>query len=147
MATSNKPVADRRYNAKLILPDGTEKPTLIVYLPPDLSDEEFDAIGRQIIASLPGVRVLSDVEDEDGRGTTTESMLDAGLLDTDADGVALPLQGSAACEYNGGNCTRSGCATGCQAMRMVRERRAAADAAERNAGVAIPQTGQENDRA
>jgi hypothetical protein len=75
-------VADRRYNAKLILPDGTEKPSLIVYFPPTLTDEEVEDIGRKIISVFSG-QVLSDVEDEDGRGTTTEDMLDAGLLDSD----------------------------------------------------------------
>jgi hypothetical protein len=78
-------VPDRRYNAKLILPDGAEKPSLIVYFPPTLTGEEVEDIGRKIIAVFTG-RVLSDVEDEEGRGTTTEDMLDAGLLD--ADGVA-----------------------------------------------------------
>jgi hypothetical protein len=71
-----------KLNAKLILPDGTEKPSLIVYYPPTLTGEEVEDIGRQILAVLPGVRVLSDVEDEEGRGTTTEDMLDAGLLDS-----------------------------------------------------------------
>jgi hypothetical protein len=80
-------VADRRYNAKLILPDGTEKPSLIVYFPPTLTDEEVEDIGRKIISVFSG-QVLSDVEDEDGRGTTTEDMLDAGLLDSD--GVSRP---------------------------------------------------------
>jgi hypothetical protein len=121
-------VPDRRYNAKLILPDGTEKPSLIVYYPPTLTGEEVEDIGREILAVFTG-RVLSDVEDEEGRGTTTEDMLDAGLLD--ADGVK-----GCQCEYNGGTCARAAaCSDGCQAMRMVRERRAAADAAERNAGV------------
>jgi hypothetical protein len=78
-------MSDRRYNAKLILPDGTEKPSLIVYYPPTLTGEEVEDIGRQILAVFTG-RVLSDVEDEEGRGTTTEDMLDAGLLDSD--GVA-----------------------------------------------------------
>jgi hypothetical protein len=77
-------VADRRFNAKLILPDGTEKPSLIVYYPPTLTGEEVEAIGRKILSVFSG-RVLSDVEDEEGRGTTTEDMLDAGVLD--ADGV------------------------------------------------------------
>jgi hypothetical protein len=75
-------VADRRFNAKLILPDGTEKPSLIVYYPPTLTGEEVEDIGRQILAVFTG-RVLSDVEDEEGRGTTTEDMLDAGVLDSD----------------------------------------------------------------
>jgi hypothetical protein len=85
-------VADRRFNAKLILPDGTEKPSLIVYYPPTLTGEEVEDIGRQILAVFTG-RVLSDVEDEEGRGTTTEDMLDAGLLDADgvtASGEAEP---------------------------------------------------------
>jgi hypothetical protein len=77
-------VADRRYNAKLILPDGTEKPSLIVYFPPTLTGEEVEDIGREILAVFSGT-LCSDVEDEEGRGTTTEDMLDAGLLD--ADGV------------------------------------------------------------
>jgi hypothetical protein len=75
---------DRRYNAKLILPDGTEKPSLIVYYPPTLTGEEVEDIGRQILAVFSGT-LCSDVEDEEGRGTTTEDMLDAGVLD--ADGV------------------------------------------------------------
>jgi hypothetical protein len=74
-------VADRRFNAKLILPDGTEKPSLIVYFPPTLTGEEVEDIGRQILAVFSGT-LYSDVEDEDGRGTTTEDMLDAGLLDS-----------------------------------------------------------------
>jgi hypothetical protein len=74
-------VADRRYNAKLILPEGTEPPSLIVYYPPTLTGEEVEDIGRQILAVFTG-QVLSDVEDEEGRGTTTEDMLDAGLLDS-----------------------------------------------------------------
>jgi hypothetical protein len=78
-------VSDRRFNAKLILPDGTEKPGLIVYYPPTLTGEEVEAIGRQILAVFTG-RVLSDVEDEEGRGTTTEDMLDAWLLDSDGVG-------------------------------------------------------------
>jgi hypothetical protein len=77
-------VADRRFNAKLILPDGTEKPSLIVYYPPTLTGEEVEDIGRQILAVFSGT-LCSDVEDEEGRGTTTEDMLDAGVLD--ADGV------------------------------------------------------------
>jgi hypothetical protein len=77
-------VADRRYNAKLILPDGTEKPSLIVYFPPTLTGEEVEDIGREILAVFSGT-LCSDVEDEEGRGTTTEDMLDAGVLD--ADGV------------------------------------------------------------
>jgi hypothetical protein len=80
-------VADRRFNAKLILPDGTEKPSLIVYYPPSLTGEEVEAIGRQILAVFSGT-LCSDVEDEEGRGTTTEDMLDAGLLD--ADSVTAP---------------------------------------------------------
>jgi hypothetical protein len=80
-------VADRRFNAKLILPDGTEKPSLIVYFPPTLTGEEVEDIGRKVLAVFSG-QVLSDVEDEEGRGTTTEDMLDAGLLDSD--GVDLP---------------------------------------------------------
>jgi hypothetical protein len=78
-------VSDRRFNAKLILPDGTEKPSLIVYYPPTLTGEEVEDIGREILAVFSGT-LCSDVEDEEGRGTTTEDMLDAGLLD--ADGVA-----------------------------------------------------------
>jgi hypothetical protein len=74
-------VADRRYNAKLIIPDGTEKPSLIVYYPPTLTGEEVEDIGRQILAVFSGT-LCSDVEDEEGRGTTTEDMLDAGLLDS-----------------------------------------------------------------
>jgi hypothetical protein len=75
-------VPDRRYNAKLILPDGAEKPSLIVYYPPTLTGEEVEDIGRQILAVFTG-RVFSDVEDEEWRGTTTEDMLDSGVLDTD----------------------------------------------------------------
>jgi hypothetical protein len=74
-----------KLNAKLILPDGTEKPSLIVYYPPTLTGEEVEDIGRQILTVFSGT-LCSDVEDEEGRGTTTEDMLDAGLLD--ADGVA-----------------------------------------------------------
>jgi hypothetical protein len=70
----------QRFNAKLILPDGTEKPSLIVYFPPTLTGEEVEDIGRQILAVFSGT-LCSDVEDEEGRGTTTEDMLDAGLLD------------------------------------------------------------------
>jgi hypothetical protein len=80
-------VADRRYNAKLILPDGTEKPSLIVYYPPTLTGEEVEDIGREILAVFSGT-LCSDVEDEEGRGTTTEDMLDAGLLDSDGVGEA-----------------------------------------------------------
>jgi hypothetical protein len=86
-SAKESPVADRRYNAKLILPDGTEKPSLIVYYPPTLTGEEVEDIGREILAVFSGT-LCSDVEDEEGRGTTTEDMLDAGLLD--ADGVDLP---------------------------------------------------------
>jgi hypothetical protein len=74
-------VSDRRFNAKLILPDGTEKPSLIVYYPPTLTGEEVEDIGREILAVFSGT-LCSDVEDEEGRGTTTEDMLDAGLLDS-----------------------------------------------------------------
>jgi hypothetical protein len=80
-------VSDRRFNAKLILPDGTEKPSLIVYYPPTLTGEEVEDIGREILAVFSGT-LCSDVEDEEGRGTTTEDMLDAGLLDFA--GVDLP---------------------------------------------------------
>jgi hypothetical protein len=77
-----------KLNAKLILPDGTEKPSLIVYYPPTLTGEEVEDIGRKILAVFSGT-LCSDVEDEEGRGTTTEDMLDAGLLD--ADSVTAPL--------------------------------------------------------
>jgi hypothetical protein len=103
-------MSDRRYNAKLILPDGTEKPSLIVYFPPTLTGEEVEAIGRKILAVFTG-RVLSDVEDEEGRGTTTEDMLDAGLLD--ADGVpasddAHPIWPIAKLTIKDGLCVRAG---------------------------------------
>jgi hypothetical protein len=90
IARRSPPVADRRFNAKLILPDGTEKPSLILYFPPTLTGEEVEDIGRKIISVFSGT-LYSDVEDEEGRGTTTEDMLDAGLLDSD--GVIVPLEG------------------------------------------------------
>jgi hypothetical protein len=101
-------VSDRRFNAKLILPDGTEKPSLIVYYPPTLTGEEVEDIGRQILAVFSGT-LCSDVEDEEGRGTTTEDMLDAGLLDS----AGVKADHPPGCEYPNCECPIVGLAPQC----------------------------------
>jgi hypothetical protein len=105
-------MSDRRYNAKLILPDGTEKPSLIVYYPPTLTGEEVEDIGREILAVFSGT-LCSDVEDEEGRGTTTEDMLDAGLLDSAGVNASPAPKQPPGCDYPNCGCPIVGLAPQC----------------------------------